>query len=96
MNTRLSVVSGRDLSAIAADADRVWSSKRTGKAKPKAPVPKKPSAAKPTGGRLPLNLAKLPHVRKAPQPTTLQPQLATLASQSEERRRRSKSLIVML
>lgn len=85
----LSVVTGRDLPEIAADADRVWSSngkiktKTAGKssgASAKNAVKKSSRTARPEKTRrLALSMAKLPRARKARQPAKLSPQLATLA-----------------
>jgi bifunctional non-homologous end joining protein LigD len=80
-----SVLSGRDLPEIAADADRVWSSK------PKASRKLAASgngriAAKSTKKRVArgVKAARLDGARKATQPTKFSPQLATLASEAPE------------
>ena len=64
-----SVLSGRDLPAVAKARDRVWHSNRAD-----------PSPA-PTGARAsPVAAAAIPGVRRAKLPSTLAPQLATLAA----------------
>ncbi|MEX2168668.1 MAG: DNA ligase D [Pirellulales bacterium] len=68
-----SVVSGRTMDAIAADADRVWSN--NGK-----PAPKKPNNGKGKFTDLAKYLNGLDGARQAKQPTKLQPQLCTLAA----------------
>lgn len=80
-----SVLSGRDLPEIAADADRVWSSKaktpsqaktsRNGRATVK-------STKKRTGRSGSVRVAKLDGARKVTQPTKFAPQLATLAAEA--------------
>jgi bifunctional non-homologous end joining protein LigD len=89
----LSVVSGREMDEIAADADRVWSSNRNGavkskrtraKATTKASRKKAASSAKSSTARAPLtakDLAKVTGAKKAGFPRNFKPQLATLASQ---------------
>jgi bifunctional non-homologous end joining protein LigD len=88
----LSVVSGRDMDEITADADRVWSSNRNGaKRKTKLSAAKKNTKAASRrkaskNGKLRLSpitardLAKLSGAKKAKQPTKFKPQLATLVS----------------
>jgi bifunctional non-homologous end joining protein LigD len=91
-----SIVSGRDLDEIAADADRVWSSNRDGshksngaaKSKPKAKTKAGVSARRPIGNgkapkRSPIkpkDLAKLPGACETTFPKKFTPQLATLVS----------------
>jgi bifunctional non-homologous end joining protein LigD len=85
----LSVVSGRDLPEIAANADRVWSSNDSATAKSSLSKTAKPSArmsarkntAKVKAPRVGVakTIAKLANARKAVQPTKFKPQLATLA-----------------
>jgi bifunctional non-homologous end joining protein LigD len=69
----LSVLTGRDLTTIAAQKDRVWHSNRSAGEQPEArvttPAPRKRTAA----------LAKLPGAKRAPLPDKVEPQLATLA-----------------
>lgn len=82
-----SVLSDREMQAIADDADRVWTShksdnKRQAKAKPTAKRAKSSKRTR-TNGSLPSwnkRLPRLPGARAAPMPDTLAPQLATLAS----------------
>lgn len=86
----LSVVSGRDLPEIAADADRVWSSNRQASGKPKssrsghaaAKRAVKKRGARSKGGSA--RVATLDGARKATQPTKFSPQLATLATDAPE------------
>jgi bifunctional non-homologous end joining protein LigD len=92
-----SVISGRDLDEIAADADRVWSSNRktdkksskaaAHKKSPSAKSKKKPAPPDKKTKRLPItakDLAKLPGARRAKLPADFKPQLATLASRVPE------------
>ncbi len=68
----LSVISDRDLDAIATDADRTWSSHGPAKSKSKSKTRKPAAKSK-------LSVSELPGARKARQPAKLKPQLATLA-----------------
>jgi bifunctional non-homologous end joining protein LigD len=74
-----SVISGRDLEAIASDADAVWSSNGRSARESKAKAPAKKLAGK-TPSRKSVKLAKLTGARKAAFPNDFTPQLATLAS----------------
>ena len=89
-----SVVSGREMDEIAADADRVWSSNRNATGKSTKPTTKKPKAtsrakrvSRKTASRSPItakDLANVSGARRAPLPAKFQPQLATLASRVPE------------
>ena len=71
-----SVATGRDMPAIAADADRVWSSK-TGEVTSKAAA-----AGKPRGDRPAVDVAAIAGARRAKAPPKVSPQLASPASQA--------------
>jgi len=68
-----SVVTGRSLQQIAADADRVWHSNKSVAANVKA------GAIRKSGSNLVVGLAKIKGARKAPLPDLLEAQLATSA-----------------
>jgi bifunctional non-homologous end joining protein LigD len=90
-----SVLSGRKMEQIAADADRVWSSNGKAASKSKTSSAKTPVRAKRTAARANAGkrtrgksspfgakeLAKVTNARREKQPTEFKPQLATLASQ---------------
>jgi bifunctional non-homologous end joining protein LigD len=78
-----SVLSDRSMEEIAADADRVWSSRRNGRAaksKPKPSAAKKKSASR-VKSETSRGIAQLPGAKHASFPKSLSPQLATLASE---------------
>lgn len=82
-----SVLSGREMQAIADDADRVWTSHKTSRksrSKTKSTAQRAKSSKRATAnGALPSwckRLPRLPGARAASMPDTLSPQLATLAS----------------
>jgi bifunctional non-homologous end joining protein LigD len=93
-----SVVSGRDMDEIAADADRVWSSNGKAGVKSKSTRSTAPgkstqrsaksrSTSKRSGNTAPFTareLAKLTSARRAAQPREIKPQLATLVSRVPE------------
>jgi bifunctional non-homologous end joining protein LigD len=74
-----SVISGRDMDAIASDADAVWSSNGKSSRKAKSKSPTKKRAAN-TPSRKRTEPAKVTGARKTSLPDDFTPQLATLAS----------------
>ncbi len=93
-----SVVSGREMEEIAADADRVWTSNRNAagksaamtapkKSKTKAASKSKRASSRNVANRSPIkakDLANVPGARRAQLPTEFKPQLATLANRVPE------------
>ncbi len=80
-----SVVSGRDLDEIAADADRVWSksgrqSKKSARGSRRT-IQRPKAGARKRGGE---SVSELPGARKRAQPRSLAPQLATLVATAPE------------
>jgi bifunctional non-homologous end joining protein LigD len=79
----LSVVSGRDMDRIAADADRVWhSTKSVAENVKEGAVARRPARKQPAGATL--DVASVPAARKGALPDTLSPQLATLVEAAPE------------
>lgn len=76
----LSVISNRDLDAIAAASDRVWQVGRSGK-KVAVAVAKQLAPGKAPKRRR-MQAVKIAGAKKAAQPTTFKPQLATLAREA--------------
>jgi bifunctional non-homologous end joining protein LigD len=79
-----SVLSGRDLEAVARAKDAVWNSNRSGSGKVSAAKPANPAASVPrrTQSRVapPRSSPRLAHAPREPLPAFITPQLATLAS----------------